>query len=136
LARGSPVTDRQYIEETKVIAAILLSRLMETVMRSSVLTNVVQTTIFGLFGSTLIVASLADAVMVSKHFTRHQQTFASESVRHANAFGAHHPNAFVGDQNGFGATSAWRSGMRPDDWRQSENSNWGLRDDQTHPVPR
>jgi hypothetical protein len=91
---------------------------METAMRSSVLTTVVQTTIFGLFGSTLIVASMADAVAVSKHFTRHQKTSASESVRNANAFGAHRPNALVGDQNGFGATIAWRSGMQPDVWRQ------------------
>jgi hypothetical protein len=110
------------IEATKIIAAPL-SRLMETPMRSSVLTTVVQTTIFGLFGSTLIVASMADAVMASKHVTRHQRTSASERVPNANAFGAHHPNSFGGDRNGFGATSAWRSGMQPDDWRQSANGD-------------
>jgi hypothetical protein len=101
-----------------------LSRLMETTMRSSVLTTVMLTTIFGLFESTLIVASTANAAMASKPLTRHHKTCASETVRNANAFRPEPPNAFVGDQNGFGTTSPWPpSGIQPDDWRQSVNGD-------------
>jgi hypothetical protein len=100
-------------------------------MRSSVLTTVMRTAIFGLFGSTLVAASMANAAPVSKHFTRHHKTCASERVRSASAFGSYSPyafrpetpSAFEGDQNGFGTTSPWRSGMQPDDWRQSVNGN-------------
>jgi hypothetical protein len=101
-------------------------------MRSSVLTTVMRTTIFGLFGSTLIAASMANAAPVSKHFTRHYKTCASERVRSASAFDSYSPyafrpeapNAFEEDQNGFGTTSPWpSSGMQPDDWRQSVNGN-------------
>ena len=93
-------------------------------MRSSVLTTVMRTTIFGLFGSTLIVASMANAATACKHLTRHHKTYMSERVRNANAFRPEAPNAFVGGQNGFGTTSPWPpSGMQPDDWRQSVNGN-------------
>lgn len=92
-------------------------------MRSSVLSTVVRTTIFGLFGSTLIVASMADVAMAGKHSPRHHKAYASGSVRDANAFQPQTPNALVGDQNGFGTTSPWRSGMQPDDWRQSVNGD-------------
>jgi hypothetical protein len=96
---------------------------MENPMRSSVLTTVMRTTIFGLLGSVLIVTSMANAATAGKHLTRHHQTFASESVRNANAFWPEPANAFVADRNGFGTTSRWPSGMQPDDWRQSVNGN-------------
>jgi hypothetical protein len=82
-----------------------------------------RTTVFGLLGSVLIVASMANAATADKHVTRHHKTFASETVRNANAFWPEPPNAFVGDQNGFGTTDRWPSGMQPDDWRQSVNGN-------------
>jgi hypothetical protein len=91
-------------------------------MRSSILTTVMRTTIF-LFGSTLIVASTANAATAGKHHTRHHKTFASETVRNANAFWPQPSNAFVADQNGFGTTERWPSGMQPDDWRQSVNGD-------------
>jgi hypothetical protein len=92
-------------------------------MRSSVLTAVMRTMIFGLLGSTLIVAPMANAATASKHLTRHHKTFASETDRNANAFWPEPANAFVADQNGFGTTERWPSGMQPDDWRQSVNGN-------------
>jgi hypothetical protein len=92
-------------------------------MRSSVLSTVMQTTIFGLFGSTLIIASIADVAVAGKEITRHHKTYASGSVRNANAFRPETPHAFVGDQSGFGTSSPWRSGMQPDDWRQSVNGD-------------
>ena len=92
-------------------------------MRSSVLATLMRTTIFGLFGSVLIVASTANAATAGKHVTRHHKTFASETVCDANAFWPAPSNAFVADQNGFGTTGRWPSGMQPDDWRQSVNGN-------------
>jgi hypothetical protein len=82
-----------------------------------------RTTIFGLLGSTLFVASMANAATTGKHLTRHHKTFASETVRNANAFWPERPNAFVGDRSGFGTTGRWPSGMQPDDWRESVNGN-------------
>jgi hypothetical protein len=81
-----------------------------------------------LLGSTLIVASMANAAMAAEHITRHHKIYASERVR--NAFAAEYPNAFAAenrnvywpkDQNPFGTANPWRSGIRPDDWRQSVN---------------
>jgi hypothetical protein len=92
-------------------------------MRSSVLITVARTAVFGLLGSTLIVASTANAATTDKHVTRHHKTFASESVRSANAFWPEPANAVVGDRNGFGTAGRWPSGMQPDDWRQSVNGN-------------
>jgi hypothetical protein len=79
--------------------------------------------IFGLLGSTLMVAPMANAATAAKHLTRHHKTFASETVRDSHAFWPEASNAFVGDQNGFGRTERWPSGMQPDDWRQSVNGN-------------
>jgi hypothetical protein len=77
-------------------------------------------TILSLLGSTLIVASMANAAMAAQHLTRHHQTYASERVRHAH--GWHSAYAFwPKDQNPFGTGNPWRSGIRPDDWRQSVN---------------
>jgi glycine/serine hydroxymethyltransferase len=92
-------------------------------MRSSVLTTIMRTTIFGLFGSTLIVASTANAATAGKHLTRHHKTYASETVRNANAFCPDPSNAFVQDQSAFGTVFRWPSGMQPDDWRQSVNGD-------------
>jgi hypothetical protein len=91
-------------------------------MRSSVLTTVMRTTIFGLFGSTLIVASMANAATGGKHVTRHHKTYASEPDR--NAYGFYRPGA-TGPENGsaFGTVNPWKSGMQPDDWRQSVNGD-------------
>jgi hypothetical protein len=100
-----------------------LSRLMETTMRSSVLTAVMRAAMFGLFSSTLIVAPMANAATAGKHLTRHHKTYASETVRNASAFWPEPTNALVADQDGFGRTSRWPSGMQPDDWRQSVNGN-------------
>jgi hypothetical protein len=92
-------------------------------MRSSVLTAVMRTTILGLFGATLIVASTANAATAGKHLGRHHKTYASETVRNADAFRAQPSNAFVADQSGFGTTERWPSGIQPDDWRQSVNGD-------------
>ena len=78
-------------------------------------------TILSLLGSSLIVASMASAVMAAEHRTRHHHPYASESVRHA---GRYHPNAFSPqDQNAFGTITPWEwtTGMQADDWRQSVN---------------
>ena len=90
-------------------------------MRTSVLTTVMRTAIFGLLGATLIVAPMANAATAGKH--RHHKTFASETVRNANAFWSEPAHAFVAEQNGFGTTERWPSGIQPDDWRQSVNGN-------------
>ncbi len=93
-------------------------------MRSSALATVMRTTILGLFGSTLIVASIANAATAGKHLTRHHRTYASKTIGNADAFRAEIPNAFAGDQSAFGTTSRWPpSGMQPDDWRQSVNGD-------------
>jgi hypothetical protein len=92
-------------------------------MRSSILTTVMRTTIFGLFGSILLVAPMANAATANKHLVRRHKTFASETARNADAFWPEPANAFVGDRNGFGTTERWPSGMQPDDWRQSVNGN-------------
>jgi hypothetical protein len=79
-------------------------------------------TILGLLGSSLIVASMASAVMAAEHHTRHHHPYVSESARHA--FGSYHPNAFSPeDQNAFGTITPWEwtTGMQADDWRQSVN---------------
>ena len=91
-------------------------------MRSSVLTTVMRTTIFGLFGSSLIVASMATAAMASEHHTRHHKTYACETVR--NAYGSYNPSAVSPEnQSAFGTVFRWPSGMQPDDWRQSVNGD-------------
>ena len=69
-------------------------------------------TIFGLLGSTLIVASMANAAMAAAHITRHHKTYAIKRV----------PNVlWPKDQNPFGTANPWPSGIQPDDWRQSVN---------------
>ena len=85
-------------------------------------------TILGLLGSTLIVASMANAAMASEHITRHHKTYARKRVR--NALAAENPNALAAenrnvywpkDDNPFGSANPWPSGIQPDDWRQSVN---------------
>jgi hypothetical protein len=73
--------------------------------------------ILSLLGSTLIVASMANAAMAAEH---HDRTYAGERVR--NAFGLYHPNGVsLEDQNAFGTANPWKSDIKPDDWRQSVN---------------
>jgi hypothetical protein len=79
-----------------------------------------------LIASTLIAVSMANAAMASEHHIRHHKayakTYTSETVR--NAFGSYSPTAVSPeDQNAFGTVSPWKSGMQPDDWRQSVNGN-------------
>jgi len=77
-------------------------------------------TILSLLGSTLIVASMANAAMAAEHFTRHHKMYASERVRNALA-SENLTVVWPKDQNPFGRGNPWRSGIRPDDWRQSFN---------------
>jgi hypothetical protein len=78
--------------------------------------------LLGLLGSGLIVASMATAAMASEHHTPHHKTYASEAVR--NAYGSYNPIAVSPEnQSAFGTVFAWKSGMQPDDWRQSVNGN-------------
>ena len=76
-------------------------------------------TILSLLGSTLIVASMANAAMAAEHFTRHHRMYASERVR--NAYGSEY--VFIPeDRNVFGAVPPWPTGrIPPVDWRQSSN---------------
>jgi hypothetical protein len=79
-------------------------------------------TIVSLLGSSLIVASMASAVMAAEHHTRHHHRYVSENIRHA--FDGYHPNAISPeDQNAFGTITPWEwtTGMQADDWRQSVN---------------
>jgi hypothetical protein len=77
-------------------------------------------TILCLLGSTLIVASMANAAMAAKYITRHHKTYASKRAR--NAHGSENRNVFwPKDQNPFGTANPWPSGIQPDDWRQSVN---------------
>ena len=92
-------------------------------MRSSVLTTVMRTAIFGVLGSTLIVAPMANAATAGKHLTRHHRTFVSETVHNANASWPEPANVFTANQSAFGTTERWPSGIQPDDWRQSVNGN-------------
>ena len=77
--------------------------------------------ILSLLGSTLIVASMANAVMAAEHQTRHDKTYAGK--RAWDAVGWYNPNGVSPEhQNAFGTVSHWRSaGLKPDDWRQSVN---------------
>jgi hypothetical protein len=78
--------------------------------------------LLGLLGSGLIVASMATAATAAEHHTRHHKTYASERVR--NAMGFYHPSAVRPEnQSAFGTVFPWKSGMQPDDWRQSVNGN-------------
>jgi hypothetical protein len=75
-----------------------------------------------LLGSSLIVASMATAAMAAEHHTRHHKIYASQSVR--NAYGSYHPGAASPEnQSAFGTIFPWKSGMQPDDWRQSVNGD-------------
>ena len=77
--------------------------------------------ILSLLGSTLVVASMANAAMAAEHQTRHERTYTNE--RAWDVVGWFNPNgARFTDQSAFGTVSPWRSsGLRPDDWRQSVN---------------
>jgi hypothetical protein len=85
-------------------------------------------TIISLLGSTLIVASTANAAVGADRIARHHEAQAGKTVR--NGYGSENPNAFAAenrsvfwpkDQNPFGAANPWPSGIQPDDWRQSVN---------------
>jgi hypothetical protein len=86
-------------------------------------------TILGLLGSTLIVASMANAAMAAEHHTRHHKTYASQRAR--NVHGWENRNVLASenrtvywpkDQNPFGPDTPWpSSGIQPDDMRQSFN---------------
>jgi hypothetical protein len=72
--------------------------------------------------SGLILASMASAAMAAEHHTRHHKTYVSERAQ--NAYGFYHPSAGSPDnQSAFGTVFPWKSGMQPDDWRQSVNGN-------------
>jgi hypothetical protein len=77
--------------------------------------------VVSLLGSTLVVASMANAAMAAEHPARHERTTTSK--RAWDVIGWYHPNgASLADQSAFGTVSPWRSsGLRPDDWRQSVN---------------
>jgi hypothetical protein len=76
----------------------------------------------GLLGLGLIIASMASAAMASEHHTRHHRIYASERVR--NALGFERPSAAGPEnQSAFGTVFPWKSGMQPDDWRQSVNGD-------------
>jgi hypothetical protein len=78
--------------------------------------------LLSLLASTLIVASMATAAMAAEHNTRRHHTYASERAR--NAYGFYHPSAASPEnQNAFGTVYPWKSGMQPDDWRQSVNGD-------------
>jgi len=80
--------------------------------------------ILSLLGSTLVVASMANAAMAAEHHTRHERTYTSERAWDVlgwyNLTGASLTDPSLADQSAFGTVSPWRSsGLRPDDWRQS-----------------
>jgi hypothetical protein len=78
--------------------------------------------LLSLLGSSPIVASTATAAVASEHHSRHHKTYASETVR--NVYGSYDPSAVSPEnQSAFGPGFAWKSGMQPDDWRQSVNGN-------------
>jgi len=92
-----------------------------------------------LLGSTLIVASMANATMAAEHITRHHKAHTSKEVRNAhgsknrNAVAAENRNVFwPKDQNPFG--TAWPSGIQPDDWRQSVNAAGDVASDFLHAI--
>jgi hypothetical protein len=78
-------------------------------------------TILSLLGSTLVVASMANAAMAAERHARHERT--TTSGRAWDVPGWYNPNgASFTDQSGFGTANTWRlSGLRPDDWRQGVN---------------
>jgi Ni/Co efflux regulator RcnB len=86
-------------------------------------------TILSLLGSTLIVASMANAAMAAERHTRHHKTYTSQGAR--NAYGWQNRNALASenrtvvwpkDQNVFGRDAPWPTGrILPDDPRQFGN---------------
>jgi Ni/Co efflux regulator RcnB len=82
--------------------------------------------ILSLLGSTLVVASMANAAMAAEHHTRHERMYTGERAWDVlgwyNPSGANLTDPRLADQSAFGTVSPWRSsGLRPDDWRQSVN---------------
>jgi hypothetical protein len=99
---------------------LLSAGVIASAMRTAPVT--MRKTILSLLGSTLIVASMANAAMAAEHITRHHKTHVSERVR--NAFGSYNPNVVSPEYpNAFGTVDPWKSGIRPDDWRQSVNGD-------------
>ena len=86
-------------------------------------------TILSLLGSTLIVASMANAVMAAEHHTRHHKKYASQRVRNTygwenrNALGSEDQTVFwPKDQYTFARDVPWPTGrIQPDDPRQFNN---------------
>jgi hypothetical protein len=86
-------------------------------------------TILGLLGSTLIVASMANAAMAAEYHTRHHKTYAGKRVR--NAPGLENRNVLATEdrtvawpkyQYTFGRDVPWPTGrIQPDDPRQFGN---------------
>jgi hypothetical protein len=86
-------------------------------------------TILSLLGSTLMVASIANAAMAAEHHTRHHKTYAGKRVR--NVPGPENPNVLAWenrtvvwpkDQYPFSPDAPWPTGrIQPDDPRQFGN---------------
>jgi hypothetical protein len=72
--------------------------------------------------SSLVVASMTSAAMAAEHHIRHHKIDASERVQ--NAYGFYRPSAAGPEnQSAFGTVFPWKSGIQPDDWRQSVNGD-------------
>jgi hypothetical protein len=92
-------------------------------------------TILGLLGSTLIVASMANAAVADEHLTRHhkkyasKKTYTSKTVRNAPAWqdrnvltSENRPVYWPKDQYSYSSDTPWPSGrIQPDDPRQFGN---------------
>jgi len=77
-------------------------------------------TILSLLGSTLSVASMAKCGHGGRAHHPTPQNAREQRIR--NALAAENRNVFwPKDQNPFGTTNPWPSGIQPDDWRQSVN---------------
>jgi hypothetical protein len=74
--------------------------------------------VLGLIGSTLIAASMGGAANAAEHQVRHERGYTGERAYDLG----YHP-MFVSGESALGQSDTpWRkSGLRPDDWRQSSN---------------
>jgi hypothetical protein len=89
-----------------------------------------RTTIIGLIGSSLLIVSEVNAT-TNAYLKYHCSAHVKEKARiacwlyHYNSPQTGPRTVFVSrNQNGFGSTTPWqRSGIEPDDWRQSVNGN-------------
>ena len=77
-----------------------------------------RTIVLGLLGSTLIAASMGGAANAAEHQVRHERTYTSERAYDVGFY----PMFVTGDSALAQSDTPWRkSGLRPDDWRQSGN---------------